>query len=75
MPKVDPSKVKNESNCRLLGKDVDRVDVPSKTNGTAQYGMDVQIDGMVYASIQRSPVSKSKPVSVIRFRNHEDQGR
>lgn len=64
MPKVDPSKVKNESNYRLLGTDVGRVDVPSKTDGSAQYGMDVQIDGMVYASIQRSPVSKAKPVSV-----------
>lgn len=64
MPAVDPAKVKNESNYRLLGKDVGRVDVPSKTNGTAQYGMDVQVDGMVYASIQRSPVSKAKPVSV-----------
>ena len=64
MPKVDPSSVKNESNYRLLGKDTGRVDVPSKTNGSAQYGMDVQIDGMVYASIQRSPVSKAKPVSV-----------
>jgi isoquinoline 1-oxidoreductase subunit beta len=64
MPKVDPSKVKNESNYRLLGTDVGRVDVPSKTNGSAQYGMDVQIEGMVYASIQRSPVSKAKPVSV-----------
>ncbi len=64
MPKVDPSAVKNESNYRLLGKDTGRVDVPSKTNGSAQYGMDFQIDGMVYASIHRSPVSKAKPVSV-----------
>ena len=63
MPKVDPSKVKNESNYRLLGTNVGRVDVPSKTNGSAQYGMDVQIEGMVYASIQRSPVSKAKPMS------------
>ena len=64
MPKVDPSKVKNESNYRLLGTSVGRVDVPSKTNGTAQYGMDVQVDGMVYAAIQRSPVSKAKPATV-----------
>jgi len=64
MPKVDPASVKNESNYRLLGKDTGRVDVPAKTNGSAQYGMDVQVDGMVYASIQRSPVSKAKPVSI-----------
>ena len=64
MPKVDPASVKNESTYRLLGKDVGRVDVPSKTNGSAQYGMDVRVDGMVYAAIQRSPVSKAKPASV-----------
>lgn len=64
MPKVDPAKVKDEKSYRLLGKDVGRVDVPSKTNGTAQYGMDVQVDGMLYASIWRSPVSKAKPLTV-----------
>ena len=64
MPKVDPASVKNESNYRLLGKDTGRVDVPAKTNGSPQYGMDVQLDGMGYALIQRSPVSKAKPVSV-----------
>jgi len=64
MPKVDPDKVKTPANYSILGKDVGRVDVPSKTNGTAQYGMDVQVPGMLYASIQRSPVSKAKPMSV-----------
>ncbi len=64
MPKVDPATVKTPATYRLLGKDVGRVDVPSKTNGTAVYGMDVQLPGMLYASIQRSPVSKAKPLSV-----------
>lgn len=64
MPKVDPVNVKNESNYRLLGIDTGRVDVPAKTYGSAQYGMDVQVDGMVHASIQRPPVSEAKPVSV-----------
>lgn len=64
MPKVDPATVKTPATYRLLGKDVGRVDVPSKTNGTAIYGMDIQLPGMLYAAIQRSPVSKAKPVSV-----------
>ncbi len=34
---------------RLVGHDVRAVDVPSKTNGTAVYGIDAVIDDMVYA--------------------------
>jgi len=30
---------------RLIGKDVGRVDVPSKTTGKAQYGIDVRLPG------------------------------
>ena len=50
----------------LIGrKDIGRVDVPSKTNGTAQYGMDVQVPGMIYAAVLESPMEGSKaPVSI-----------
>ena len=42
---------------RLIGKDVPRVEVPSKVNGTATFGIDVQLPGMLYASILRPPVA------------------
>lgn len=34
---------------RLIGQSVQAIDIPSKTNGTAVYGIDAVIDNMVYA--------------------------
>src|ERR1700678_4032561 len=41
--------VKRPAERRLIGKDVMALDVPSKVNGKARYGLDAVIDGMVYA--------------------------
>lgn len=59
----DSSKVvlKDPKDFRLIGKVIPRYDIPSKTNGTAIYGMDVQLPGMMYGFINRSPVHGSKP--------------
>lgn len=46
---------------RLVGTDVGRVDVPGKVDGTAQYSIDVQVPGMVYATILRPPVEGAGP--------------
>ena len=40
----------------LIGRPRPRPDIPSKVNGSAQYGIDVRLPGMVYAAIARSPV-------------------
>ncbi len=34
---------------RLIGRDVQAIDVPEKTNGKAIYGIDAVVEGMVYA--------------------------
>jgi CO/xanthine dehydrogenase Mo-binding subunit len=34
---------------RLIGQDTVALDVPAKTNGSAVYGIDAMVDGMVYA--------------------------
>jgi isoquinoline 1-oxidoreductase beta subunit len=53
-PKVD---LKEAYEFKLIGKaSVARVDIPSKVNGTAKYGIDVVVPGMVYASVAKSPV-------------------
>ena len=46
---------------RLIGKDVGRVDVPGKVNGTAPYSIDVQVPGMIYGAILRQPVEGAAP--------------
>jgi len=40
----------------LLGKPTQRVDIPLKVNGSAQYAMDTRVPGMVYAAVKASPV-------------------
>lgn len=44
-----------DSQLTLIGTSVARLDVPSKCNGSAKYGIDVRIPGMVYAAIVHSP--------------------
>jgi isoquinoline 1-oxidoreductase beta subunit len=66
-PRITEADLKKPSQFRLIGRqDIGRVDVPSKTNGTAQYGIDVQVPGMVYASVLQAPMdgAKAKEVNV-----------
>ena len=41
---------------RYLGKPMPRTDVPAKATGAAAFGIDVRIDGMLYAAIKAAPV-------------------
>src|SRR5215469_1954084 len=47
--------LKDPKDFRVLGKRVRRFDTPLKVNGRAQFGIDVRVPGMLYASIERSP--------------------
>ncbi|HET9123164.1 MAG TPA: molybdopterin cofactor-binding domain-containing protein, partial [Acidiferrobacteraceae bacterium] len=40
----------------LLGRPMARVDIPSKVNGQAVFGLDVKIPGMLVAAVAHSPV-------------------
>lgn len=40
---------------KLIGKALPRLDIPSKTNGSAIFGLDVRLPGMVYAVIKHCP--------------------
>jgi isoquinoline 1-oxidoreductase beta subunit len=40
----------------LLGKPMQRLDIPTKVNGSAQYAIDTKLPGMVYAAVKASPV-------------------
>jgi isoquinoline 1-oxidoreductase subunit beta len=56
-------KLKSKNEFNLIGKPVARLDIPSKVNGTAKYGIDTQLPEMCYAAIQISPVFGGKLVS------------
>ncbi|MEX2036674.1 MAG: molybdopterin cofactor-binding domain-containing protein, partial [Xanthobacteraceae bacterium] len=60
-PKIAEADLKKPSQFKLIGrKNIGRVDVPSKVNGTARYGIDVQVPGMVYASVLEAPMDGAK---------------
>lgn len=56
LPVPDDPPLKDPKDFRLLGKRIPRLDTPAKVNGTAQFGIDVRLPGMLYASIERSAV-------------------
>lgn len=45
----------NPANFRLIGKKMPRVDIPSKVDGSAKYGIDTWSADMVYAVIKHCP--------------------
>ena len=63
LPAVAESELKPKKDWRLIGKGVPRRDTPAKVNGSALYGMDVRIPGMVYATTLHSPVHNTAPES------------
>lgn len=56
--------LKDPSQWTLIGKPVQRLDLPGKVNGTAVYGIDVRLPGMLYAAIVQCPVFGGVPKSV-----------
>lgn len=56
MPMPEKPPLKDPKNFRIVGKRTRRVDTPAKTNGTAEFGIDVKLPGMVYATVQQCPV-------------------
>jgi len=57
-PKNPP--LKPQSEWKLLGKPLPKVDVPSKVDGSAIFGLDFKLPGMVYAAVRNCPVFTGK---------------
>jgi isoquinoline 1-oxidoreductase subunit beta len=49
-------KLKTPDQYTMIGVSVPQLDIPSKTNGTAKYGIDVMLPGMVYGKVVTPPV-------------------
>ena len=59
---TDPP-LKSAKDYQIVGKMIPRLDVPSKVDGTAEYGIDCRLPGMKYAVIGRCPVFGGKLAS------------
>ena len=60
LPVPEKPALKDAKDFRIVGKRTKRLDTPAKTNGTAEFGVDVKLPGMVYATVQQCPVIGGK---------------
>ncbi len=60
LPVPEKPPIKDPKDFRIVGKRIKRVDTPAKVNGTAEFGIDVKLPGMVYATVQQCPVIGGK---------------
>ncbi len=57
--------VKPAAERRLIGKNVTALDIPAKLNGSALYGIDARVEGMVYARPKIPPTRNGSKVVTV----------
>ena len=57
-------KLKDPVAFRIIGQDKRRLDTPAKVNGSAKFGMDVSLPGMLTAVMAFAPVPGAKPSKI-----------
>lgn len=55
--------LKNKANFTIIGKATHRPDLAGKVNGSADYGIDAQTEGLLYATIERCPTLQGSVTS------------
>src|ERR1041385_1851072 len=60
LPVPQNVQLKDSKTFTLIGTPAKRLDIPSKVNGTAQFGIDVRLPGMKIATVAASPVLGGK---------------
>ncbi len=60
LPLPDDVPLKQPRDFKLIGKSARRLDTPEKTDGSAKFGLDVYLPGMLTVLIARSPVFGGK---------------
>ncbi|MEO8022958.1 xanthine dehydrogenase family protein molybdopterin-binding subunit [Polaromonas sp.] len=56
--------LKARKDWKLIGQNAPRKDVPAKVDGTAQFGLDVRLPGMLYAAIRLCPMLGGAPGAI-----------
>ena len=60
LPVPKDVKLKPKINFQLIGKSRPRIDTPGKVDGSAEFGLDVKLPGMLHAALAQSPVLGGK---------------
>ncbi|WP_448581886.1 molybdopterin cofactor-binding domain-containing protein [Thermaurantiacus sp.] len=61
---ADRARLRPEAERRLVGRPLPRLDLPPKVDGSARFGADVRLPGMVFAAIAHGPVGNGRLVTV-----------
>jgi isoquinoline 1-oxidoreductase subunit beta len=61
IPEVTLADLKPATEWRYIGKALPRIDIPSKVTGTAEFGIDVQLPGMLHGAVRRPAVQGEAP--------------
>ncbi len=57
-------RLKERSRWRLIGTTAPRIDLPAKVDGSARFGIDTRLPGMVYAAVRHCPMLGGSPGAV-----------
>jgi len=60
----EPVALRPQAEWKLAGRSVPRLDLPAKVDGSAQFGADVRLPGLVYASIAHPPYGGGRPAKM-----------
>lgn len=60
----DVPALRDDSKLRFIGRSMPRLDVPAKVDGSARFGVDVRVPGLLYASVRAGPVDGAPLQSV-----------
>lgn len=63
-PVPEKPALKSPKDFKIMGKPTNRLDTPAKINGTAKFGIDAHVDGMLVAVMARAPFPDAKPKSM-----------
>jgi isoquinoline 1-oxidoreductase beta subunit len=73
-PEIGEKDLKSPEQFRLIGTQMNRFDIPEKTNGKAKYSIDVLLPNMAYGMITRSPAHGAKPTLLNEADIREKEG-
>ena len=74
LPMPKDVKLKPKIDFEIIGKSRPRTDTPGKVDGSAEFGFDVKLPGMLHAALAQSPVLGGK-VQAARFRRRRENAR
>ena len=61
VPDLEKVPLRDQKDFRIIGREgLQRKDIPGKTDGSAKFGIDVRVPGMVYAMVERCPTFGGK---------------